>query len=118
MNSVFGALGVFLWLRFGQRLDDVVESQPQTPTVVIESDGENQRHREQQHEHILVFRADNQQTEKADQEDHNLGSDNVGENRTNEEPILTFEERHAVRAMVPNMERVRDDLRLPAGRTS
>ncbi len=37
----------------GQRFHQVVKTQPDAPTVVVESDGENERYRKECIEHIL-----------------------------------------------------------------
>ena len=44
----------------GQRLHDEVETQPQTPTVMIEGDWKHHGHDKEQHQDAFVIRADYQ----------------------------------------------------------
>jgi hypothetical protein len=76
---------------------------------------EDQGHYKQQHEDVLVIRADNQEEEEADDEDQKLGGDNVRENRSHEKPVFTLEKRHATRAMMADVEWLRDNRRRAAG---
>ena len=73
---------------------------------MIESDRENQGHDEEQDEHVLVIRANHQQKEEADQQDHEFGSDDVGEDCSDKESVFAFEEGHAVRAVMSNVKRL------------
>jgi len=86
--------------------------------VVIEKDGEDQGHHEEQDQHVAVIGPDNQQEKEADQQDHELRRDHVREYRADEKPFFTFEKRQTVRAVMPNMKRMRRDRRLPTGRTA
>ena len=54
--STAATLGVVL----RQRLDNKVESQPQTPTVMIKKQRKNQCHHEEQYQHTAVLRPNNQ----------------------------------------------------------
>src|SRR5215217_1623412 len=57
------AFCAFLWpwnvLR--ERFDDEIESQPQTPTVMVKGHWKDQRHHKQQDQNTLVVSADNQE---------------------------------------------------------
>jgi len=86
--------------------------------VVVKGDGKNQRHQEQEHEHILVIRADNQEEEEADHEDQELRGDDVRENRADEKAVFTLEKRHAVWAVMADVEWLRDDPGRATGRTT
>ena len=103
---------------FGQRFDDEIEPEPQAPTVMIKSHRKHEGHHEEQSEHILVFCADNQQKEEANDQDHKLCRDHICENSPNEKPVLTFEKGEAVWAVVPNVKRVSDDLGFTTRRTA
>jgi hypothetical protein len=49
-----------LWIVLRQRLDDEVEPEPQTPTVMIEKHRKNQRHHEEDDQHTTVLRPNNE----------------------------------------------------------
>ena len=102
---------------FGQRLDQVIETEPQTPTVVIKGDGEDQRHDKQDHQYALVFGSDHQQTKEAKDQNHQFRDDHIRQNRSYEKAVFAFEERQANRAMMPDMERTVHDFGLATGRT-
>ena len=85
---------------------------------MVKTDRENQGHYEQQHQYTIVIRTDDQQEKEADEEDHELGYDDVREDCTNKKAILTLEERHALRAVMPDVKRVRGNLRFATGRTT
>ena len=117
--SLFELLSVpFRRVVLRQRLDDEVESEPQTPTVMIKKHRKDQRHCEQQHQHMTVVRPNNQQEEKADHQDHELRRDHVREDGAHEKPVFTLEQRQTMRAVVPDMKRVGRDRRLPTRRTT
>jgi len=86
--------------------------------MMIEKDRENEGHDEQQNQHVVVIGPDDQQKEETDQQDHELSRDYVREYRAHKEPVFTLKKRQTVRAMVPDVKRVGDDRRFPAGRTT
>lgn len=86
--------------------------------MVVKSQRENHGHHKQQHEHALVTRADNQQEKEANKEDHELGRDDVREDRADKKAVLTLEKRHAVRAVMPDVKRFGNDRGLATGRTT
>ncbi|HET6973556.1 MAG TPA: hypothetical protein VFH96_05990 [Pyrinomonadaceae bacterium] len=96
--------GIKLW----QRFDKEIESEPEAPTVVVKGDWKDQRHHKQQHQHVLVVSTDNQQEEEADDQNHDLGGNDVCENRAHKETVLTLEKRHAAWAVMADVERVGD----------
>ena len=85
---------------------------------MIEKDGEDQGHHEEQDQHVTVVGPNNQQEKEAHREDHEFGRDHVGEYRAYEETFFTFEKRQAVRAMMPDMKRMGGDRRLATSRTT
>ena len=85
---------------------------------MIESDWEKQRHNKQQNQHTLVSNAHNQQEKEAEQQDYQFRYDHVRENRAQKKALFTLKKRHAMRAMVPDVKRVRNDRRLATGRTT
>jgi hypothetical protein len=85
--------------------------------VVIESDGENQGHDEEQDQDAFVVRADYQQEKEADQQNDKLSGNDVGENCAHEETVFAFEKSHAVRAVMPDVKRLVNNLRLATRRT-
>jgi len=86
--------------------------------VVIEKDGKDQGHHEEQDQHVAVIGPDNQQEKEADQQDHELRRDHVREYRTYKKPFFTLEKRETVRAMMPDVKRMGSDRRLPTRRTT
>lgn len=94
---------------FRQRLDEVIESKPETPTVMIKRDRKYQRHDKQQNQHTVVLGAYYQQHEETENKDHQFGNDDVGQDRPDEETIFTFVEREADGTMMPDMKRALDD---------
>lgn len=85
---------------------------------MIKSDGKYQRHDEEQHEHMAIVCADNQQKEETNQENHELRRDDVGQNCTHEKAVFALEKREAMRAVMPDVKRGGDDLRLATCRTT
>jgi len=63
---------------------------------------------------MFVRGADYEQTEEADQQNHELRRHHIRQDRAHKKPILALEKRVALRAVVPDVKRVRDDLRAPA----
>jgi hypothetical protein len=80
--------------------------------VVIEGDWEKQGHDKEQDQDVVVVRADYQQEKETDQQNEEFRSDDVGENRAHKEAVFAFEKGHAVRAVVPDVERLVNNLRL------
>ena len=86
--------------------------------MVIEKQWENHRHDEEQHQHVAVIRADNQQKEETDQQNHELRRHYVREDRAHKKPVFALKKRQAVRAVMPDVKRMSSDIRLAAGRTT
>jgi len=86
--------------------------------VVIESDRENQGHDEEQDQDVFVIRPDNQQEKEANQQNYELSGDDVGEDCAHKEAVFTLEERHAARAVVPDVKWLVNYPRLAARRTA
>ena len=84
---------------------------------MIESDRENQGHDEEQDQNVFVVRTDYQQEKEADQQNDELSGDDVSENCADKEAVFAFEKRHAVRAVVPDVKRLVNNLRLATRRT-
>jgi len=82
---------------------------------MIKGDRKNQRHHEQEHEDVLVIGADNQEEKEADDQNKELRSDDVRENRAHEKAVFTLEKRHAAWAVMADVERLRDDPGRAAG---
>ena len=86
--------------------------------MVVKSHRENQRHHEQQHQHTLVFCADNEQEKEANEKDHDLSCDDVREDGAYKKPVLALEKRHAVWAVMADVKRFGDDSGFTAGGTT
>jgi len=93
-----------------QRLDNEVETEPQTPAVMIKSHWKNQRHHKEYDEDIRIIRANNQQAKEANEKDNELRRDDVCENRTYKKAVLTLKKRHAMRTVMADVKRGGDDL--------
>ena len=89
-----------------ERFDNEVEAKPQAPTVMVEKHRKNQGHDEEQDQHIAVISPDNQQEEKADRQDHELGRDHIRQDRADKKPFFTLEKRQAMRTVMPNVKRM------------
>jgi len=63
---------------FGQILNQIIQAQPTTPTVVEESDREDDCQCEQQPQNCVVLKTNDQETEKADCENYQLSNHDVG----------------------------------------
>jgi len=85
---------------------------------MIESDRENQGHDKEQDQNVFVVRADYQQEKETDQQNEEFRSDDVGENCAHKEAVFSFEKGHTVRAVVPDVERLVNNLRLATRRTT
>jgi hypothetical protein len=86
--------------------------------MVIESDRENQGHDEEQDQDAFVVGADYQEEKEADQQNKELGGDDIRENCTYKEAVFALEEGHAVRAVMPDVERLVNNPRLPTRRAT
>jgi hypothetical protein len=93
---------------FRQRLNQIVETEPEAPTVVIEGDREDQRDDKQHHQNALVLSAYHQQHKEAVEEDYQLRYDHIRQDCTHEKAVFAFEERHAIGTVVPDMKRAFD----------
>jgi len=82
---------------------------------MIEGYGKDQGHYKEQDQNVFVRRADNEQTEEADQQNHQLGRHHIRQDRAHKKPILALEKRAALRAVMPNVKRVCDDPRFATG---
>ena len=86
--------------------------------MVIKGDRKNQRHDKQQHQHLGVIRADNQQEKEAHEEDYDLGGDDVCEDCAYKKPVLTLEKCETVWAVMPDVKRSGDDSRFATSGTT
>jgi hypothetical protein len=75
-----------------QRLDQIVEAKPQAPAMMIESYRKEESDDEESHQDCLITRAKQHQPDEARRQDDKFSNENVGEDCTDEEPFLPFEE--------------------------
>jgi hypothetical protein len=108
---------LIITLRIRQGVHNEIEPQPQTPTVMIKSYWKNQRHQNQDHEHARIARIKHQQ-KGTDYQDQQFGYHYICEKRPYEQNIFTLEHCVAVRAAMPDPERLSNNLRLAACRTT
>jgi len=74
-----------------QPLDQVIQSQPQTPTVVIESERKTDSNYEQHRQHRLLVQMREEQAEKVNDEDADFGRDHVRHDRADKKAFFAFE---------------------------
>ena len=86
--------------------------------MVIEGNGEDQGHDEEQHQDLFVIRSDYQEEKETDEQNEELSGDDVRENCTHKEAIFAFEEGQAVRAMMPDVKRLINYPRFTTRRTT
>jgi len=76
---------------FRQILNQIIQAKPTTPTVVKESDREDDCQREQQPQDRVVLKTNDQETEKANCKNYQLGNHDVGKNGADEESFFSLE---------------------------
>ncbi len=96
-------------LVFGQRLDEVIETEPKTPTVMIKGDRKDQCDGKQHRQHALILSAKYEQAKEAKNQDYEFGDDDVCKDRADKEPVFTFVKGEANGAMMPNVKGPLDD---------
>lgn len=87
----------------------MVEAEPDAPAMVIEGHWKQQCRDEEDGENELVMSANEQQRDKIKSQNHDLGRDDVDQDRSDKEAFLTHKERVARRAMVFDLEWALDD---------
>ena len=87
----------------------MIEAEPDAPAMVIEGHWKQQRRDEEDCQDELVMRANEQQRDKIQSQNHDLGRDDVDQDRSDKEAFLTHKERVARRAMVFDLEWALDD---------
>ena len=92
-----------------QRLDNEVETEPQTPTVMIKSYRKYQRHHEKYDEDMLIIRPYDQQAKETNEKDNELRRNDICENCPHKKAVLTLEERQAMRTVMADVKRGGDD---------
>lgn len=88
---------------FRQRLNQIIETEPEAPTVVIKGDGEDHRDDKQHYQYTLVLSAYHQQHEEAVEEDHQLRYDDVREDSAYEKAVFALVKRQAIGTMMPDV---------------
>lgn len=85
---------------------------------MIEGNRENQGHDKEQDQDVFIVRANYQKEKETDQQNEDFRGDDVCENGAHKEAVFSFEKGHAVRAVVPNVERLVNYSRLATRRTT
>lgn len=85
---------------------------------MIEGNRENQGHDKEQDQDVFIVRANYQKEKETDQQNEDFRGDDVGENGAHKEAVFSFEKGHAVRAVVPDVERLVNYSRLATRRTT
>jgi len=87
----------------------MIEAEPEAPTVVIEGDGEDDRHGGENRQDQLEARVDEGQRGDVQNEYDELRRDHVRHDRADEKTIFAFEQRVARRALMFDVEGASDD---------
>ncbi len=82
----------------------MVEGEPNTPAMVIESDGKRERYHEENSQNHLVVSTNHTETSEVGDENYELGRDHINQDRPDKEALLTFEYNCAGRAPIPHLE--------------
>jgi hypothetical protein len=85
---------------------------------MVKSDRKNKGHHEEHYQNTFIICAENQQAEETNQQDNELGRDDVSEDCAHEKAVFALKKRHAVRTVMPDVKRGGDDLRFATGGTT
>ena len=102
----------FRWIVLWQRFNQVIEGEPETPTVMKESERKQQRQHKQPDQNRLIAAAYHQQPDEAHHQNYKFSSNDIGQNRAYEKTLFAFEERAARRTMMSDMKGSFDERRL------
>jgi hypothetical protein len=80
---------------FRQRLNEMVEAQPDAPAMMIEGDGKRDAEDEEDVEHQLKAGADEEQADDVDGYNQDLCGDDVDDDGTDKKAVLALKERAA-----------------------
>jgi hypothetical protein len=100
----------------GQSFDHVIESQPQTPTMMIQSQRTSDAKHEQNGQDSLLAQIGEEQTKKVNDQNQRLGSYYVRHDRAHEKAFLAFESYVAGSAVRFDIEGFLENCRLTTGR--
>ena len=89
-----------MWRRFRQRLNEMIEAQPNAPAMVIEGQGKYDRNDEEERENELNVVTDDWQTNEVDGQNRKFCRDHVHQYRAHEKSFLTIEHHRAVRTLI------------------
>jgi hypothetical protein len=91
-------------LRPWQRLDQLIESQPQGPAMVIKSEGKGNAHHEENGQHGLVTQVSQEQAREINDQNQELSRDYVGQDRSDKKSFFAFVNHIASAAPLFDME--------------
>lgn len=87
----------------------MIEAKPETPTVMIKSDGEDDGHDGENRQDELEACVDEGQRDDVQNEYHELRRDHVSHDRADEKTVFAFEQRIAHGALMFDVEGAPDD---------
>ena len=87
----------------------MVEAEPDAPAMMIKGYGEQERTGEENCQHALEIKAEDDQAKKVNPQNHHLCCDHVDENRPDKKARLAHEDRSAGRALRLNLKRALND---------
>ena len=76
----------------GQAFDEVVEGQPDAPTVVIERDGKEQCYHQQDVDYKLIVRSHNREREQISENDYGFRCNDGDHDRSHKKSFLAFKD--------------------------
>ena len=85
---------------FRQRLNEMIEAQPNAPAMVIEGQGKYDRNDEEERENELNVVTDDWQTKEIDRQNRKFRRDHVDQNRAHEKSFLTIEHHRTERTLI------------------
>jgi hypothetical protein len=102
---------------FWKSFDEVIKTQPETPTVMVERDREDKGDYKQNYKDSLIIRTNYRQPDSAGYEDQEFSGNYVGQNGSHEKPLFAFKDRATDRAVMSYSKGSVDYARLSARRT-
>ncbi len=87
----------------GQAFNEVVEGQPDAPTVVIERDGKEQGYHQQDVDYELIVRSNDRQREQISENNYDFSCNHGDHDRPHKKSFLAFKDCTAGIAMILEM---------------
>lgn len=102
----------------GQAFNEMVEGQPDTPTVMIEGHREQQGDRQEDSDYELIMRIDDRQRHQVCENDHDLSCNDCDHDRSHKKSFLALEDGAAGLALFFDMKEPLKDPRTSTSRAA